>query len=52
MTLPLYLLDPPALDAVVAGDELELGGDEGRHAATVQTIDVRRVSDSTQSTTS
>jgi 16S rRNA (uracil1498-N3)-methyltransferase len=36
MTLPLYLLDPPALDGVAAGGELELGGDEGRHAATVR----------------
>ncbi len=36
MTLPLYLLDPPALDGVARGDALELGGDEGRHAATVR----------------
>jgi 16S rRNA (uracil1498-N3)-methyltransferase len=36
VTLPLYLLDPPALDAVAAGAELELAGDEGRHAATVR----------------
>jgi 16S rRNA (uracil1498-N3)-methyltransferase len=36
VTLPLYLLDPPALDGVSPGVELELGGDEGRHAATVR----------------
>jgi len=36
VTLPLYLLDPPALDGVAGGDTLELGGDEGRHAATVR----------------
>lgn len=36
MTLPLYLVDPPALDGVAAGDGFELGGDEGRHAATVR----------------
>ena len=36
MTLPLYLVDPPALDGVSVGVELELGGDEGRHAATVR----------------
>ena len=36
MTLPLYLLDPPALDGLAPGAELELGGDEGRHAATVR----------------
>ena len=36
MTLPLYLVDPPALERVAPGDALELGGDEGRHAATVR----------------
>ena len=36
MTLPLYLVDPPALDGLGAGDELTLDGDEGRHAATVR----------------
>jgi 16S rRNA (uracil1498-N3)-methyltransferase len=36
VTLPLYLLDPPALDRISAGAELELAGDEGRHAATVR----------------
>ncbi len=36
MTLPLYLVDPPALDGVGAGGQLVLDGDEGRHAATVR----------------
>ncbi len=36
MTLPLYLVDPPALDGVGPGDALELSGDDGRHAATVR----------------
>jgi 16S rRNA (uracil1498-N3)-methyltransferase len=36
VTLPLYLVDPPALDGLGAGDELTLDGDEGRHAATVR----------------
>jgi 16S rRNA (uracil1498-N3)-methyltransferase len=36
VTLPLYLVEPPALDGVAVGDPLELGGDEGRHAATVR----------------
>ena len=36
MTLPLYLVDPPALDALAPGDRMTLDGDEGRHAATVR----------------
>jgi 16S rRNA (uracil1498-N3)-methyltransferase len=36
VTLPLYLVDPPALDEMGPGGALELGGDEGRHAATVR----------------
>ena len=36
MTLPLYLVDPPALDGLAAGAALLLDGDEGRHAAIVR----------------
>ena len=36
MTLPLYLVEPGALDAVVPGDHFLLDGPEGRHAATVK----------------
>jgi 16S rRNA (uracil1498-N3)-methyltransferase len=36
VTLPLYLVDPPALDALGPGAGLTLDGDEGRHAATVR----------------
>lgn len=36
MTLPLYLVEPAALDGVRPGGALRLDGDEGRHAATVR----------------
>jgi 16S rRNA (uracil1498-N3)-methyltransferase len=36
VTTPLYLADPPTLDGAAAGTRFELGGDEGRHAATVR----------------
>jgi 16S rRNA (uracil1498-N3)-methyltransferase len=48
VTAPLYLLDPPALAGVGAGTLLTLGGDEGRHAATVRRTrrgDVLQVAD-------
>lgn len=40
MTLPLFLLDAGALDAVSLGGRLVLDGPEGRHAATVRRMRV------------
>ena len=38
MTAPLFLVEPGTLDGIVPGDEVPLGGAEGRHA-----VQVRRV---------